>query len=524
MVSALKKGGFDIPIFSVSVAENSEHGDYATNAALIVAKTVKENPMDVAERIKNSLVESSGTFFEKIDCARPGFINFWLSRDVVLDGLREILTQKNEYGKVAPTQEKIQVEFISANPTGPLTLANARGGFYGDTLSRVLERAGFFVEREYYINDAGNQIRTLGCAVCAAIGEVPMEEGYYRGEHITEWAEANREMIQKNKEDPELIGRACAQYFLDTMIRPAVEQKMKIRFGRWTSEYDDIREKGFVEQARTFFEKKDLSYEKDGAVWLRTTDFGDDKDRVLVTGDGFPTYFLVDAAHYLQTNELGYGRKINILGADHHGYVSRIQAVARIFEFKKSDVLILQLVRLVAGGKEVRMSKRKGTFVTIDELLEEVPVDVARYFFLEKSLDTHMDFDLDRAREQSAKNPVYYIQYAHARTASIFRKVRYSGEGTHVGLLKESEELAVIKKLMQFPEIIADAARDYQLSRITRYVHEVAHVFHNFYEKHQVIIEGDSDRTSARLALVRGTQIILKQSLDLLGITAPEEM
>lgn len=515
----LKYGQIDLPDFSIEAPENPEHGDYATNAALVLAKVLKKPPMEIAAVIVNQLPVTSYQF----KVAPPGFINFYVSGDALHRELAEILRKKNKYGAGAKKKEKIQVEFISANPTGPLTLANGRGGFYGDVLAKVLVHGGFKIEREYYINDAGNQVRTLGLSMLAAAGLIPEVEGYYRGQHITQWAKKNKNLLKKKQNDPEAIGRSAANSFLSKLIRPAVEKKMKIHFDRWTSEYKDIRGKKFVEKATAVFKEKGLAYSKEGAMWLKTTEFGDDKDRVLVTSDGFPTYFLVDAGHYLATKERGFS-KINIVGADHHGYVSRIQAAARILGLKKSEVIVMQLVRLLREGEEVRMSKRKGTFVTIDELIGEVGLDAARYFFLEKSPDTHIDFDLDLAKERSAKNPVYYIQYAHARMASIFRKAKnYKLRAKNYKVLKEKEELDLIKKLIQFPEVVEDIARDYQVHRLTRYALELARTFHNFYEKQRVITK-DKELTGARLSLVKATRIVLQCVLNLLGIRAPDKM
>ena len=331
------------------------------------------------------------------------------------------------------------------------------------------------------------------------------------------------------KGDPEALGRQAAKDFLQTFIRPAVEKKMKIHFDRWTSEYAHIRKGGYVDRVRKIFQRKGLEYKKEGAWWLKTSGFGDDKDRALVTSDGFPTYFFVDAGHYLETKERGFGKKINIVGADHHGYVSRIQAVAKILELP-SDVVVMQLVRLVSGGKEVRMSKRKGTFVTIDELIDEVGLDSARYFFLEKSPNTHIDFDLDLAKERSVKNPVYYVQYAFVRCRNILQKAQSTKSKAQIKhkiqdtkLLNTAEETNLIKKLIQFPEVVEDITKDYQVHRLPRYAYELARSFHNFYEKHRVISE-NKQLTAARLALVEATQIVLQSVLGLLGISAPRRM
>lgn len=524
-MSAVKKcfGDVKIPDFSIEIPENPDHGDYATNVAFVLAKLLRKNSMEVASTMADALgVRNDGLGIKVVS---PGFINFWISHETLWREFGGILKRGNKYGAGKRKKEKIQVEFISANPTGPLTLANGRGGFYGDVLSRTLKHQGFFVEREYYVNDAGNQIRTLGFSILASSGLGISVENHYQGKYISRWAKDNKRKAVSTKDDPERLGREAAKDFLKLFIRPAVEDKMKIHFDRWTSEYKDIRGGGYIVRVRKIFQSKRLEYSKDGAIWLKTKLFGDDKDRVLVTSEGFPTYFLVDAGHYLETKSRGFS-KINIVGADHYGYVSRIQSVARILRFKKSEVIVMQLVRLVSGGREVRMSKRKGAFVTIDQLINMVGVDATRYFFLEKSPDTHMDFNLDLAKEQSVKNPVYYIQYAHARMTSIFRKVKIRNKNQGINncvLLKETDELLLIKKLIQFPELLEDITGDYQIQRLTRYTLELAGLFHNFYEKHRVISK-DVKITRARLSLVQAAKIVLKSSLNLMGISAPAKM
>jgi arginyl-tRNA synthetase len=520
-----KYGSVAIPDFSVVTPDSAQNSDYATNVAFLLGRELKKKPLDIAHELIHELIHEK--VFRDISVASPGFINFWLSDEVIHGGLGEILKKRKKYGHDTKKKEKIQVEFISANPTGPLTLANGRGGFYGDVLSNVLISQGYQVEREYYINDAGNQIQTLGNSILAVAGIIPDSGEYYHGEYIKKWADKNKKVIKDNLELPSSIGKLAAEDFFKNQIRPSVEKKMKISFGRWTSENDDIFKKGYADKALKIFEKRGVVYASENARWLRTTDFGDDKDRVLMTSKGDPTYLSMDAGHHLQTRKLGFERKINILGADHHGYVSRIQAVAKILGFKKYDVIIMQLVRLVSGGKEVRMSKRKGNFVTIDELIDDVGLDAVRYFFLEKSPDTHMDFDMDLAKEQSVKNPVYYIQYAHARIASIFNKIKnrriFNFQFSIFKLLKEDEELSLIKKLIQFPEVVEDTAQDYQVHRLTRYTYELARAFHYFYEKHHVITD-DKELTQARLGLAGATQVVLQNVLGLLGISAPKKM
>ncbi len=519
-----KFGAIDVPDFSVAPPDNSEHGDYATNAALILAKYSKKPPMEIARDIVAQLTTHHLQLTTKIEIAPPGFINFWTAQEKLLEELQEILRRGKHYGTGSKKEEKIQVEFISANPTGPLTIANGRGGFWGEVLSRALEFSGYDIEKEYYINDAGNQILTLGKSFLATAGVIPEEDNFYKGAYIKKWAVVHRALVKKYSSDPMRLGREAARDFLKD-IKAAVK-KAGIKFDRFTSEHNHIYKRNFVKKALVYLRRAGAVYEKDGAVWLKTTKFDDDKDRVLITSDGFPTYFLSDVGHYLETKSRGFDVKINILGPDHYGYVKRIQAAARLLHLKKSELIVTQAVRVVSEGKEVRMSKRRGEFLAFNELIKEVGPDAARYFFLEKSPDTHMDFDLDLAKERSVKNPVYYIQYAHARIASIFRKAKnrtYNLQLITYNRLKEKEELDLIKKLIQFPEAVEDVASDYQVHRLTRYAYELARSFHNFYEKHRVISE-DTELTQARLALVKAAQIVLQSVLGLLGISVPRRM
>ncbi len=516
-----KKFGI-LPEFLVAVPENPEHGDYSTNAALVLAKSLKKSPIEVAKEVADILVGQLKGW--KIEIAGPGFINFWMSEDFLQKEFGKILREKENYGKGKRKKQKVQVEFVSANPTGPLTLANGRGGFWGDTLSNTLKFSGYPVEREYYINDTGNQIITLGKSILSAVGLIPGEENFYKGEYIKKWARGNRRKVKKFKSNPLGLGQEAAKDFLADIKRGLI--KAKIAFDRFTSEEKDLHQKNFVKKALAVLQKSGKVFEKEGATWLKTTDFADDKDRVLLTSDGFPTYFLADAGHYLETKTRGFSAKINILGPDHFGYVKRIQAAGELLGFKNSQIIITQTVRLVRGGKEVKMSKRKGEFVTFADLLKEVGPEMARYFFLEKSPDSHLDFDLDLAKKRSSKNPVYYIQYAHTRAASILRKTKNPNPKLQIAdckLLKEAEELRLIKKLIQFSEIVEDTANDYQVHRIPRFALELARIFHHFYEKHRVVT-GAFRLTKARLSLVFGTRIILKSLLGLMGMVAPEKM
>jgi arginyl-tRNA synthetase len=403
------------------------------------------------------------------------------------------------------------VEFISANPTGPLTLGNGRGGFCGDVLANILIKAGYKTKREYYINNTGEQIKKLGHSV---IGD---KEAVYQGEYIN----ALRKEI--SGQDPEKVGEKAAAVILKRMIEPAVK-KMRLEFDVWFSEKKLNKETG---KALEFLKKSGLTYEAEGALWFKSTQFGDDKDRVLVKAGGERTYLASDIA-YLKNK---FGRKFQKLiffwGADHHGYIGRIKAAAEALGYKKEqiEIIICQLVRLMKDGQEVKMSKRSGIYVTIDELIDEVGLDVARFFFLSRAADSHLNFDLALAKDQSEKNPVYYIQYAYARICSILAKsgIKNPNSKNDLGLLCHPSELRLIKQLIRFPEIVEDTAKDYQIQRLPQYALDLATVFHQFYRDCQVLSD-NLHLARARLSLASATRIVLKNTLSLMGISAPEKM
>src|SRR3989344_3194529 len=516
------KEDIDIEIFT---PEQEQFGHYSTNIALKLAKLRNKNPMMIAEEIKNLITTLPAdkqeilvnNFFEKIEIAAPVFINFWISEKVLQNELKEILKKKEKYGASKKKKEKIQIEFISANPTGTLTLANGRGGFWGDVLANILEFSGYKVEREYYINDTGNQILTLGKSILDAIGlyqEAPTSERsrgpdrnigkkFYKGEYVKKWAKKSSAIVKKYKNNPLKIGQIAAKDFL-TGIKKVLQKEAKISFDRWTSENKHIHKRSYIKKALNIFKKSGLVYKKDGAVWLKTAKFGDDKDRVLITCDKFPTYFLADSGHYLETKERGFDGKIAILGPDHFGYVGRIQAAAEIIGFKNSEIIITQAVRLISQGKEVKMSKRIGEFVTFEELIKEVGVDAARFFFLMHSLDSHMDFDLDLAKERSLKNPVYYAQYAAVRCQSILKKSKIKGQKPRAkyNLLNTPEDINLIRLLARFSEVVEEAAGKLNPQILARYSLDLARQFHNFYEKER-IIGVEKDLMMARLELIK---------------------
>lgn len=517
----------DIEI-AVSSPDLEGQGHYSTNVAFRLAKIRQTSPQKVAEDLVRDLRKNGVGVFEKVEVAGGGFINFFFSLQIFHNELKNILKLGKKYGNSKSEAEakklKVQVEYVSANPTGPLTLANGRGGFLGDVLANVLTKVGYKVEREYYINDIGNQILILGKSILAVLGIIAYEEEFYKGEYVREWAEKNKKIVLRLKSNPMKLGQMAAKNFLQ-YIKQILEKKAKIKFDKWTSEEKDIHKKQFVKKALETFRKKGFVHEKDGAMWLKTTEFGDDKDRVLVTSAGLPTYFLADGGHYLETFGRGFKRKINILGPDHYGYVKRIQAVAKILGFEKSDVIITQALRLVRDGEEVKMSKRKGQFVTFEELVDEVGIDVARFFFLSVSYNSHMDFDMALAKEKSNKNPVYYTQYAYVRAVNILKRANRKPKiaDNKLDLLNTAEDIKLMREIARFPEIIEDTAHDYQVHRLTRYATELARAFHNFYEKERVIGE-KKEIIVARLVLTQATEIVFKNLFGILGISAPKRM
>jgi len=509
--------GFDIPDFLVEHPEQKNYGDYSTNVALRVAGSVRKSPKEIADLIISKLKDEN--VFEKVETAGPGFINFFIFKKYLQSQLDVIFKEKEKFGKSKiGNGKKINVEFISANPTGPLTLGNGRGGFCGDVLANVLEKAGYKVAREYYINDIGGQIKKLGHSV---IGD---EFAVYKGDYIED---LKKRIKEKN---PEMAGARAAEIILNEMIKPTVK-RMGIKFDKWFSE-KSLYQKGQVDKAIKLLKDKNLAYEKEDALWFKSTEFGDDKDRVLIKADGEKTYFASDIAYLKDKIKRGFEIMIFFLGADHYGYVPRLKAIAQALGFEKENIkaIVMQLVRLFKNGKEVKMSKRAGVYVTLDELLDEVGSDVTRFFFLLRNPDSHLNFDLNLAKEQSEKNPVYYIQYAYARIHSILANSKLKAQSSklqlktqNLKLLNHSSELGLIKQLIRLPEIVEDIAKDYQVQRLPQYALDLADSFHQFYENCRVISE-DKDLTSARLALAVATRIVLENTFKLMGITAPERM
>jgi len=504
---------FELPEIQVEHPEEKIHGDYASNAAMVIAKILKKNPAEIVEIINSKLKTQSAKLFEKVEVAGPGFINFFVSKEYLQKQVGEILRKDEKFGQLnVGRNKKTNVEFISANPTSQLHIGNGRGAFFGDCLANVLEKAGYRIIREYYVNDCrnSNQIQELGKT---ALGKGKT--------YLTPYL---KKLILKLKLHlKEFKSETDAGYFLAQNIlgdiKKFVQEKLKIKFDFWISEqilYRQDRIKIIYE----FLEKKKLVYGKEGAFWLNLSKFNQ-KDEVLVRESGHSTYFLADIAYHKYKIERGFKKIIDVWGADHQGHIPRIKAAMTILGYKgEFDVLITQIVSL----KGKKMSKRKGDIITLEWLVDKVGLDAVRFFYLMKSLDTQMDFDLKLAKQQSKKNPVYYIQYAHARICSILRKIKsYKLQVTSYKLLNHPSELELIKQLIRFPEIIEDTAKDYQIQRFPQYAVDLATVFHQFYRDCKVISK-NKDLTWARLSLILATKTVLKNTLDLMGISAPEKM
>lgn len=501
-----------IPI-EISPSDKVEFGHYSTNVAFKLVPAMKKAPFEIAKDLAGKL--SGQKMFSRVEAMAPGFVNFWIAPEELQNQLKEIARQKKNYGKPksAISKIKINLEYVSANPTGPLTMANGRGGFYGDALARVLESAGNKVTREYYVNDAGNQVRLLGESILAEYGVLPSAENHYKGEYVKSLAKTLKSKALKK--NPEQVGKMAAALLLKSI--KASLKKAGIKHDSWFSEENNLHKKNELQKALEFLKTKGSVEVKDGATWLG--------DGVLIKSDNNPTYFLADLAyHYDKLIKRKFDLAIDIWGADHHGYALRMKKGVEALGLppEKLKILITQLVRLISGGKEVRMSKRKGEFVTMDDLLDEVGADAARFFFLMHSLDTHMDFDLDLAKEKSNKNPVFYAQYAYVRSLNILKKAKL-GAKADLSLLKSDSEVRLMLELSKLPDLIAQTAEDYQVHHLTKYAGDIARALHNFYEKERVVgVERNLEQS--RLALVSATKTVLENLFGILGISKPKKM
>ena len=551
-----------LPAFNVERPADVSHGDFSCNAAMASAKALRNNPRAIGQMIVDAAV-LDGTVFEKIEVAGPGFLNFFISPLWFNETVGEVISSGSDYGKTELGKGKrVLVEFVSANPTGPMHIGNARGGALGDSLSSVLQFAGYEVEREFYVNDAGNQIEKFGKSlsirymqiadgnkadviasygdedVCRKIFEdeenFPMPEDVYKGVDIIEHA-YNFYKINGGKfvnADEESRKSALVEYALPLNIDGLEKDlaKYRIVYDTWFRE-SSLHKSGAVKQIVDMLTEKGQTYEKDGAIWFKASDFGDDQDRVLVRANGIPTYFVPDIAyHYNKLVTRGFDKAIDILGADHHGYIARMKAALTALgvDASKLDIVIMQMVMLVRNGETVKLSKRSGKAITLSTLLDEVPIDAARFFFNLRDPNTHLEFDLELAIEESSNNPVFYVQYAHARICSILR--RMEEEGTGYSNIPVSElnfnhpaELALIRHIAALPNCINEAAKDYNPSKITKYLCDLAQLFHKFYDNCK--IKGEEENIlQSRLSLCVATKTVFKNLLDLLKVDAPEKM
>ncbi len=526
--------------FNIEVPADRTHGDFAVNAAMVWTKLFRKPPRAIADIIVNNL-SLDGTFIDRAEVAGPGFINLFLSDRYYAAIVSDVLEKGEDYGSSDIGKgQKVMVEFVSANPTGPMHIGNARGGALGDCLAAVLSKAGYDVTREFYVNDAGNQIAKFGASLEARYlqiykPETEFPEDGYHGADITErakeFASINGDAYVEASEEERR--KALVDYALPLNIKGLEDDllKYRIKYDVWFKE-SSLYESGAIDDILKILREKGLLYEKDGAVWYKATEYGDEKDEVLVRANGNPTYFAGDIAyHYNKFAVRGFDRVINVWGADHHGHVARLKGAMNAvgLDGNKLDIVLMQLVRLVRDGEVVKVSKRTGKSITLKTLLDEVPLDAARFIFNSKEPNTHLEFDLDLAVEQSSQNPVYYVQYAHARICSILRNL--SAEGIEprkctkdqLTLLKAPEERELIRRISEFTGEIEASAKSYDSARITRYVYDVATLFHKFYNSCRVKND-NADLMQARIALCIAAKTVISNILAMLKISAPESM
>jgi arginyl-tRNA synthetase len=527
----------DLPAVEITTPRQKAHGDFSTNVALVVAPRVGRKPREVAERLRRSLPEDPSV--REVTVAGPGFVNFTVTNDWLFDALREAVSRGAGFGRAEPNGLSVQVEFVSANPTGPLHVGHARNAVIGDAIAAVMEAAGWRVEREYYYNDAGRQMELFGASVEARYlqlfgleAEVP-EEGY-RGDYLIDVAEDIRREhgdafvgLPPDERRAALLGEGSRR------VLAAIEGSLGrfgVRFDTYFSERT-LHERGEIDEAVRRLSRSGHAYDHDGAVFFRSTEFGDDKDRVLIRGTGAPTYFAADCAYLLDKLSRGFDRLIYVWGADHHGDVVRVKGAARALGHDPSalEMVLYQWVALSRGGQAIGMSKRAGTFITLDELLDEVGVDALRFTLLLRSNDATLEIDIEDMKRRSMENPVYYVQYGHARIASILRHADEQGVGAgsiddaDLSLLSSEAELDLLRRIAELPGQVAEAAELRAPHRLTHYAQDLAAQFHRFYTECRVVTE-DAELTRARLWLCIGARLAIANTLALLGVTAPEAM
>ena len=524
-----------LPEVQLTVPPKKEFGDFATNFAMQSARALRCNPRVLAQYIVDHL---DCAYVKRMEIAGPGFLNFYLDPDWVYDMLAHIVEAGENYGNLPKaSDEKIQVEYVSANPTGPLHVGHGRGAAVGSALSNLLKAAGYDVEQEYYINDAGNQMNNLARSVNARYLELlgqtcEFPEDGYHGHDIIDTAQRiidkYGDRFLKMEEDERLEQFKTIAYQEKLAALKEDLERFNVRFDVWFSE-KTLHEANKIHEACDYLLEKGYMEKRDGALWLKSTEFGDDKDRVVIRDNGVPTYFAADIAYHTNKFNRGFDRVINLWGADHHGYIARMKAAMQCMGFKPEqlEILVLQMVRLLRDGQEVKMSKRTGQSVTLNELIDEVGTDAARFFFVMRSIDSQLDFDLDLAVKKSNDNPVFYVQYAHARICSIMRQVAEAGitvqgKGNY-RLLTEPVEVELIKKLGEYPEMLSAAAKERAVQQVAHYVYDLAGLFHSAYNQCR-ILGVNEELQQARLAMVMAVGHVVRHALSILGVSAPEKM
>lgn len=531
----------EMPQFNIEKPANKDNGDYSTNVAMAGARAFKKAPRMIAEAIV-SCIDLDGTAFERVEIAGPGFMNFFLSQQFYSNVLKDVFSCGKDYGKSDYGQGKrVLVEFVSANPTGPMHIGNARGGAIGDCLASVLDWAGFSVNREFYVNDAGNQIEKFATSLEVRYLQhydpsIELPEDAYHGQDIVEHAENFiKEYGDKYvNADSKERRKALVDFALPKNIAGLERDlgRYRITYDKWFRE-STLHNDGSVQRVIDALKEKGVTYEQDGALWFKASEYGNDKDIVLVRANGLPTYIVPDIAyHYNKLVTRGYDKAIDVLGADHHGYVPRMKAAltALGLDASRLDCVIMQMVRLVREGETIKLSKRSGKAITLNTLIDEVPLDAARFFFNLREPNSHFDFDLELAAKQSSENPVYYVQYAHARICSIIKKAQEQGvelktpSDDELALLKSKEEKDLIRHLSLLTDEIVSAAKSYDPAKITHYVIELATLFHKFYNAQRVMLDDNEGLMQARLFLCKAVKDTIYNILTMLKITAPEVM
>ena len=530
---AVKKA-FDIELeennIVIETPKVKDHGDFSTNVAMQLTRQLRQNPRMIAEKIVAN-IESENV--EKMDIAGPGFINFILSKGRFTKVIEEVLSKRENFGQQPSNGIKVNLEYVSANPTGSLHLGHARGAAWGDSCARIMKKAGYDVTREYYVNDAGNQITNLALSLNAryrqAHGiETEIGQDGYLGEDVKQKAEQlakdyPEKYLEPTEENLKFFRKEGIKFELDKI--KADLDNYRVHFDVWSSE-QTIRDSGDVDRALKVLDEKGYTYESEGALWFKTTELGDDKDRVLRKTDGSYTYLVPDIAYHNDKYKRGYDLLVDFLGADHHGYIPRLKASMQALgnDPDKLNVDIIQMVRLVSDGKEVKMSKRLGNATTINELCDSVGVDAARYFFVQRALDSHLDFDIELAKRQSNDNPVYYAQYAHARMCSIQKQAKDIELADSFKDLTDEKEIELMKTLQEFNKVIIESAKTRQVHKVCHYIQTLASKFHSFYNACKVIDRDNMKLSSQRLALVKATQIVLANALETVGVEAVGSM